>query len=119
MEKIDQALELWACYQYVCEEFDRTICTGPSKQGYVMPGSHEEMTRITNYARMAVRHVNWICRNDGIEIDTATKESVDRLSFQSVAQLAERSSFLSRLRQLMQLETDISPAYHLGNYAQS
>lgn len=54
----DQALyELATRYHTECEAYDRTVCSGPIRDGSIMPATYREMGLINRNARAVRRRV--------------------------------------------------------------
>ena len=54
-----KAYELWVYYQYKCEIYDRTICTGPiAPDGGIMPANTDEHRLINKHAIEMYNYIN-------------------------------------------------------------
>ena len=62
--------ELATRYHVLCESYDRTVCTGPIRNGSIMPASGHEMRMINKNAR----HVRKLVEDDALIKGVGRKE---------------------------------------------
>jgi hypothetical protein len=44
-------------YEAECEAYDRTVCTGPIRDGSIMPATPQEFAQVQRHAREVLRRV--------------------------------------------------------------
>jgi hypothetical protein len=54
--KLESAVKLWRDYYDECEAYDRTVCSGPNRNGSAMPANQDQARLINRHAlqRMAL-----------------------------------------------------------------
>jgi hypothetical protein len=84
VESDRQQHDLWACYLFVTECFDRTACTGPIRDDSIMPANEVERAVINVHAS----GVRQVARERGAEWPIGGM--VQRLSFAELGAIAEK-----------------------------
>jgi hypothetical protein len=56
---VERLVELANEYHRRCEEYDRSVCTGPIVNGAIMPATYREMGLINRNAGAVLREVMW------------------------------------------------------------
>jgi hypothetical protein len=65
-----QAVDLWHEYYDRCERFDRSVCTGPIRNGSILPGDARELGIIGRNARREMTRTARLAHEAGISPET-------------------------------------------------
>lgn len=71
-------------YHRRCEAFDRTVCTGPLRDGGIMPATHREMRIISRHACEVRAEMRQRAAGEGFaagEMDRAIRDAERRAGF--------------------------------------
>lgn len=91
-----RAYELWIWYQFNCEKYDRSICTGNyDKEGFIMPLTNQERRYININAYNQLMYIENKAKEYGIAKDNwfKAKRDVEHLTWDGIQQEYKRLGF--------------------------
>lgn len=71
--------DLAALYHAECECYDRTVCTGPTRNGVAMPNSIRELATINRNAHIARKNVEECAMKEGFSNEELSR-AIGKLS---------------------------------------
>lgn len=86
-EEYKKAYELWIWYEYQCEIYDKTICTGRcDRDGYIIPILSQEKQLINSNAYKLHRYIEEMALNYHVSKDNwfSAKRDVERLTWEGI-----------------------------------
>lgn len=89
------AHELIACYEYLTERYDRSVCTGRMRDELAMPRSQHEMTLIQRHACGRNKQLMKAAERLGASSELADLRINHRSSFEEDRRIAEESGLLN------------------------
>ncbi len=94
--KEELAHKLLACYEYLTERYDRSVCTGGFLRGSAMPLDSYERTRINQYARECRKQLDAAARRLEVlpELERLRNAARSRRTYEDDKRTAEESGLL-------------------------
>jgi hypothetical protein len=93
------AHELIACYEYLTERYDRSVCTGGMRGGFVMPRSPYEMNLVQRHDWKRNKQLMKVAERLEVAHELADLRINHRSSYDENRRIAEESGLLTHFEE--------------------